>query len=432
MRPRVPLLACMFLATATATAADWPAFRGPNRDGVCTETGLLKQWPKGGPPRVWTAKNLGLGWGTPSVADGGIYGIGNRGGKDGVWALKEADGSELWFTPFADAATGLGPQTNGPASTPTFHNGKLFAVSANGTLTCLDAKTGKTAWTKNYAKDFGAAQPKWGYTESVYADGDRVICAPGAKGAAVVALKADTGDVIWKADVGPVGSANGYSSPLKATFGGVPMYVALLGSSSGLVGVRAEDGKLMWQYKGTPATGGVAQIPIPIVKDDRVWVSTSYGGGAALLQIVPKGKDAFEVKEVRAYKKPELNNHHGGMVLVNGYVYFGHNQNEGNPVCVDFKTGEIKWGPEKPPAGGRGSAAVLYADGRLYFRYQNGVMALIEPSPEELKVVSSFQLPAPDVKNYPQSWPHPVIANGKLYLRDQSVMYCYDVKAGGQ
>ncbi len=432
MSLRVPALALSFLAMTTATAADWPAFRGPDRDGRCTETGLLKKWPKDGPKQLWTAKDLGLGWGTPSVANGCIYGIGNREGKDGVWALKESDGSHLWFTPFADSAKGLGSQTNGPASTPTIHDGKLFAVSANGTLTCFDAKSGKSLWTKSYPKDFGSRQPRWGFTESVYVDGDTVICAPGARDAAVAALKANSGEVIWKTNAGDVGGGNGYSSPLKATIGGVPMYVVLLGQKSGVVGVRATDGKLMWQYKGTPAAGGVAQIPMPIVKDDYVWVSTSYGGGAALLQVVAKGKESFEVKVIKTYKKLELNNHHGGMVLVNGFVYFGHNQNQGNPVCVDFKTGEIKWGPEKPPAGGQGSVAVLYADGRLYFRYQNGVLALVEPSPEELKVVSSFRLPAPNVRSYPQSWPYPVIANGKLYIRDQNVMYAYDVKARGQ
>jgi outer membrane protein assembly factor BamB len=160
-------------------------------------------------------------------------------------------------------------------------------------------------------------------------------------------------------------------------------------------------------------------------------VSTSYGGGAALLQVASKAKDAFEVKPLKEHRLEELNNHHGGMVLVNDHVYFGHGKNAGNPACVDFKTGEIKWGPEKPPAGASGSAAVLYADGRLYFRYQNGVMVLIEPSPEELKVVSAFKLPPPDQRSYSSSWPHPVIANGKLYIRDQNVMHCYDVKAGG-
>lgn len=210
------------------------------------------------------------------------------------------------------------------------------------------------------------------------------------------------------------------------------MYVVLLGTSSGIVGVNAETGKLLWQYKKKPAAGGVAQIPTPIVKGDHVWVSCSYTGGAALLQIVPKGKGAFEVKEIKSYAKPELNNHHGGMVLVRDYIYFGHDQNKGYPVCVEFKTGDIKWGPiTKSVAGGSGSAAVLYADGRLYFRYHNGVMVLIEPSADDLKVVSSFKLPPPDVRSYSQSWPHPVIANGKLYLRDQHTMHCYDVKAAG-
>jgi len=436
-------LACAVLGSAVAAAADWPGFRGPNRDGISPETGLLKQWPEGGPKALWTAKNLGLGWGTPSIAGGVLYGVGNRDGKDGVWAIAEADGSELWFTPFANRAGDILSQSNGPASTPTVHGGKVYTVSADGTLSCLTAKDGKLVWSKNYAKDFGGALGSkagvaWGYSESVLADGDKIICIPGAKGAAVAALKADTGETVWKANAGEIGNpmvrgfaGQGYSSAVKATIGGVPQYLALLGSGSGLVGVSADSGKLLWQYKGSAATGGIAQIPIPIVKDDKVWVSCSYAGGAALLQIVPMGKDAFEVKELKAYKKPELNNHHGGMVLVNDHVYFGHDQNGGSPVCVDFKTGAIKWGPEKSPAGGQRSASVLYADGRLYFRYENGVVVLIEPSPDELKVVSSFKLPTPDQKSYPQSWPHPVIVNGKLYLRDQTVLHCYDVRAGG-
>ncbi|MBP3957048.1 PQQ-like beta-propeller repeat protein [Gemmata sp. G18] len=432
MALRVNVLACAVLlgaaAATVAPAADWPGFRGPNRDGLCTETGLLKKWPDGGPKQVWTAKDLGLGWGTPSVAEGRIFGIGTRDGKDGVWALKEADGTELWFTPFADPATGLARQTNGPASTPTYDKGKLFAVSANGTLSCLDATKGTVLWKTNYVADFGGKVPTWAYTDSVLIDGDKVICIPGGTKGAVAALKIENGDVVWKTEVNPVGGGFGYSSPVKATIDGVPMYIALLGQSSGVVGVHAETGKLLWQYKNTPAAGGVAQIPIPIVKGDKVWVSCSYGGGAALLQIVPKGQGAFEAKELKAYKKPQLNNHHGGMVLVGDYIYFGHDQNGGKPVCVDFKTGDIKWGPENAPAGGRGSAAVLFADGRLYFRYENGVMVLIEPSPEELKVVSSFKLPEANVKTHSQSWPHPVIVNGKLYIRDQNVMYCYDVK----
>lgn len=423
------LLACAFAAAATATAGDWPAFRGPNRDGVSTETGLLKEWPKDGPKLVATYKNLGLGWGTPSVAEGKIFGIGTRDGKDGVWALAEANGKEAWFTPIADLPGRLAKQTNGPASTPTFHKGKVYAVSANGTLAALDAKTGKVAWTKSYTKEFGGSVPAWAYTESVYADGDLIVCAPGGKDAALVALNANTGAVVWKTAVAAVGGGGGYSSPIKATIHGVPQYIVLLGQAGGLISADAKTGRLLWQYTGLGASGGVAQIPMPLVKGDKVWVSCSYDrGGSALLEIGKSG-DTFTAKAVKTHQKKDLNNHHGGMVLLGDLIFFGHEQNQGNPVCVDINTGEIKWGPEKPPAGGSGSAATLYADGRLYYRYQNGTMVLIAPSADELKVVSSFKLPTPDVKSYPQSWPHPVVANGRLYVRDQNVMYVYDVKA---
>lgn len=415
--------------TMTASAADWPAFRGPNRDGLCKETGLLKQWPEGGPKQVWQAKNLGLGFGTPSIAAGKIYGIGTRNGKDGVWALKEGDGTELWFTPFAAPPERYARQTNGPGSTPTYHDGKVITVSMNGTVACMDATSGKLVWEKSYIQDYAGKVPAWTYNDSVYVDGDTVICTPSSDKAALVALKLADGSEIWKAEVGKIGGGGGYSSPVKVTILGVPQYVILLGDASGVVGIDAKTGKTLWQYKGKPATGSVAQIPIPIVKDDLVWVSSSYGGGAALLKIEKIG-DNFEAKEIKAYKKPELNNHHGGMVLVDGHIYFGHDQNGGSPVCVEFKTGAIKWGPEKSPAGGQRSAAVLYADGRLYFRYENGVMVLIEPNPNELKVISSFKLPTADQRSHPQSWPHPVIANGKLYIRDQNMLYCYDVKGG--
>jgi outer membrane protein assembly factor BamB len=435
MVPRLPLIAAGLLSACTALAADWASFRGPNRDGICKETGLLQAWPKDGPPKVWTAGGLGIGFGTPSVAGGKIYGIGSRNGKDGVWALNEADGKELWFTPVADTAN-IAKNTNGPASTPTVHNGKAYVVTSGGTVGCLDAATGKLAWKKSYTADFGGQVPVWGFSDSVLADGDTVVCIPCGPKAAVAALKADTGAVVWAAPLGPVdtgkGGGAGYSSPTKATFGGVPMYVVLLDAGHGLLGLDAKTGKVLWQYKGTAAAGGIAQIPVPVIRDDLVWVSCSYNGGSALLRVAAEGKDKFSVKELKRYSKPELNNHHGGMVLVGDHVYFGHDQNQGYPACVEFKTGEIKWGPEKSAkavGGGQGSAAVLYADGRLYFRYQNGVLVLIDPSPDGLKVVSSFALPAADVRSYPQSWPHPVVANGRLYVRDQNALHCYNVKA---
>ncbi len=294
MALRFALFVSLIFSGTAASTADWPGFRGPNRDGASPETGLLKKWPEGGPKQLWTAKNLGFGWGTPLIADGVIYGVGARDGKDGVWALKESDGSEIWFAPFSPSATGLFPQGNGPASTPTVHKGKLYTVSGTGTLSCLNAKDGKEVWSKSYVKDFGGAASgrdgiAWGYSDSVFADGDKIICTPVTKGAALVALKADTGETVWKADAGAIGAPNsrgfqpgqGYSSPVKATIGGVPQYLILIGNGSGLVGFHAETGKTLWQYKGAAATGGTAQIPMPVVKDEWVWVSCSYNGGAA-------------------------------------------------------------------------------------------------------------------------------------------------------
>ena len=429
MSLRVLSLALLSLLAASASATDWPQWRGPNRDGICTETGLLKSWPTDGPSQVWTASDLGTGYGTPSIANGKIYGTGTRDGKDGVWALNELDGKELWFTPF-DAAAKTANNINGAASTPTVSGDRVYAVSGDGTVAAINANTGKLVWTKSFKKDFGTpATPRWGFNESVLVDGDKVICAPSSAKVAVAALKASTGQVIWTVEAGPIGDGAGYSSPIKATLAGIPTYVVLLGKESGLVGVNADTGKVVWQYKNPSVFMGIAQIPTPIVSDDKVWVSTAYGGGSALLQIVPAGKNKAVVKELKTYSKEPLN-HHGGMILLDGYIYFGHGQNNGIPTCVNFKTGEKVWQADRNLPGGNGSAAYLYADGLLYIRYQNGVLFLVSPSPKEddFKVISSFKLPAPNTATNKESWPHPVIANGKLYIRDQNKLYCYNVK----
>ncbi len=430
MSTRFPLLAAGLLLAAfasTARAEDWPAFRGPNRDGVSKETGLLKTWPKEGPPVAWTAKGLGLGYGTPTLAKGMIFGMGTRDGKDGIWALKEADGSEIWFTAFDEPRKTN--QNNGPSASPTYDDGMVFAVGSNGKLVALDAAKGEKKWERDYVADFKGNVPQWGFTDSVLIDGDKLICTPGGGKAGVVALDKKTGKDIWKSEISG-GGGGGYCSPAKATIAGAPMYVVLMGTVSGVVGVSPETGKLLWSYKGKAAGGGTAQIPIPIVSGDNVFVSCAYGGGAALLTIAADGPEKFAAKEVKTYKKDELCNHHGGMVKVGDYAYFGHDQNQGNPVCVVLKTGLIKWGPEKNPSAvkptDRSSAAVLSADGRLIFRYDNGSVFLIEPSPEKLKVVSSFKEANRSGK---PNWAHPVIANGKMYLRDQDKLTCFDVKA---
>jgi outer membrane protein assembly factor BamB len=426
----------LLLAAGVALAADkpgpndWPQWRGLHRDGKSPETGLLKSWPTDGPAKAWTGKNLGSGFGTPCVAAGKVFGMGARDGKDGVWALNEADGKELWFTPIDTVRNAN--QNNGTGGTPSYVDGKIYAISNNnGVVAKLDANTGKIEWQKSYTKDFGADVPLWGFNDSPLVDGDAVICAPSGSKGAIAALKTSNGEVKWATKLGKIDTQRGgagYCSPMKATVGGIDMYIVILDQSHGTVGVDAKTGEKLWEHTKN-AYGGVAQIPTAIVQGDHVFVSTAYGGGSALLQLIPKGK-GIEVKEIWSVKGDPMN-HHGNMILLGDKVFFGHGQNKGIPVCYDFKTGEKVWHADREPQGAGGSAAYSYADGLLYVRYENGLMTLVKPSEkeEENKVVSQFKLPEPNDKRWRQSWPHPVIANGKLLIRDQNMLYVYNIKA---
>jgi outer membrane protein assembly factor BamB len=424
MSPLPAVLAALCLAPAAelkVKPTDWPQFRGPNRDGFSQETGLLKQWPEEGPPKVWTATGLGQGYGSVSVVGGMIFGTGKKDGQESIWALDEATGRQKWETPFTTSEQAA--RGDGPRSTPTYAAGKVYAVGSEGTLACADADTGKLLWTKSYTKDFGGKPQDWGYCESVLVDDGRVIGTPGSASAAMVALNPDTGAVIWKTAVARPGQKGGYASPVKAEIGGVPMYLNLLGQTGGVVGVHAKTGKLLWQYAGV--MNGVANIPSPVVRGNLVFVSTGYGAGAALLRMVASG-GSVTVKELKKHSGGALQNHHGGMVPVGEYIYLGSQHNKGFPACVEFKTGEIKWAEQRGAARGDGSAATAAADGMIYFRYQNGVMALVKANPEQFDLVSSFKLPE---QSGSPSWPHPAIANGKLYIRDQDKLLCFDIKA---
>lgn len=392
----------------TLPAADWPQFRGPNRDGVSKETGLLKTWPKDGPTKVWTAKELGLGFGTPSVADGKIFGMGTRDGKDGVWALKEADGSELWFTPFDEPRNAN--QNNGPSGTPTFHEGKLYTISSKGKLACLDAKTGKSAWQVDLVKDFGGKIESWGYCESPLIDGDKLICTPGKKNT-IVALNKSTGEVIWKAAV-PGADGAGYASVMPAEIAGQRQYIQFL--QGGIASVGASDGEFLWRYNGS--ANGTANCSMVLVSENRVFSASNYGKGGGLVEVSKTGK-SFESKELY-FDKP-MQNHHGGMVLVDGYIY---GTGGGSLRCIEFKTGKLAWDERKP-----GKGSVTFADGQIYCRNQDsGKVFLVEANPKEYVETGVLTQPDRSKKN---AWAYPVIANGKLYLRDQDIMLCYDIKA---
>jgi len=405
-------LACSALVAAPipkgpGAAGDWPQFRGPNRDGVSTETGLLAEWPKDGPEKLWTVKNLGLGFGTPSVAGGKIFGLGTRDGKDGVWALTEADGKELWFTPF-DTPRRTN-QNNGPSGTPTIDGGKAYAMSSLGKVVCLDVATGKTDWQVDLVKEYGGRVPSWGFCESPLIDGDRVIVTPGGKNT-LVALEKASGKLVWKAAVPKADGAH-YSSVIAVETGGLKQYVQFV--SGGVVSVAAADGKFLWRYD-RPANG-TANCSTPLFSGVSVFAASAYGTGGGLAKVTKDG-DQFEATQV--YFDKQMQNHHGGLVLVDGFIY---GTGSSSLRCVNFKTGDVAWEARQP-----GKGSVTYADGRLYCRNErSGDVFLVEANPKEYIEKGRFKQPE---RSRQSAWAYPVVANGRLYLRDQDVLIAYDVK----
>lgn len=395
-----------------ASGGDWPSWRGPNRDGISQEKGLLKEWPEEGPPLAWQSTGLGSGYSGVAVAGGKIFTMGRRTDTDLI-CLDAKDGKELWATKVGGGE---------PNCTPTVDGDRVYALGRDGDLLCAKVSDGSEVWRVNYGKDFGGRMMSgWGYSESPLVDGDRLIVTPGAKNAMIVALNKRTGKVIWKSVMPDLGKKGGdgaaYSSVVISNAAGVKQYVQLTGR--GVISVDAKDGAFLWGYNAI--ANGTANIPTPIVKGDYVFCSTGYGTGAALLEIVRKGSE-LEAEEVYFLNAKEMQNHHGGMVLIGDYIYCGHAHNEGFPLCIEMKTGKTAWRKGRGP--GAGSAAVIYADGNLYFRYENGVMALIEATPEEYRLKGSFKLATLNGK----SWPHPSIVDGKLYVRDGKDLLVYDVK----
>jgi len=408
-------------AALAAPAAGWPGWRGPNRDGLSTETGLLRAWPATGPTLAWKASGLGAGFSSVSVGDGRVYTMGDVEGGQHVIALSAADGKKLWSAkvgaPWVD-------QYAGPRGTPTLDGDMVYAIGTEGTLVALEAATGKERWRKSLPADFGGRMMSmWTWSESPLVDGDRVVVTPGGSGALLVALDKRTGKEIWRTaagDLGPKGKDGAaYSSIVISNGGGVKQYVQLTGK--GVVGVRASDGKLLWNYNRV--ANDVANIPTPVVKGDYVFTSTGYQTGSALLKLAPAA-GGVSATEVYFLDGKTFQNHHGGMVLVGDHIYAGHGHNRGNPIAIELATGKVVWGGAEQKAAGTGSAAVAYADGNLYFRYQNGTMALIEATPTGYVEKGTFAIPGASAP----SWPHPVITGGRLYIREQDTLLVYDVK----
>ena len=397
---------CLLAASWFCSAADWPQWRGPHRDGSSTETGLLKQWPADGPKLLWKASGLGAGFATVAVVGDRIFTAGDLGESSFVIALNRADGSLLWKA--ALGKPGGGPP--GPRGSPTVGD-LVYELGQQGDLVCLEAATGKELWRKQLRNDFGGKCGGWQYSESVLVDGDRVICTPGGDKGTLLALDKKTGALLWRTTDWKDSAE--YSSPIVETIGGVRQYLQLTGQS--VAGVAVESGKVLWRAQ---RPGRTATVPTPIYHDNQVYVASGYGVGCNLFKITAKDG---EFSTAEGYANKNMVNHHGGVILLGDHLY-GFSDGKGW-VCQDFKTGQVAWSNN-----GVGKGAIAYADGHFYCRSEGGkgTVALIEATPEAYKETGRFDQPD---RSKSQSWPHPVVIGGRLYLRDQGLLLCYDVRA---
>ncbi len=404
------LLAGAAMASSPSAAAglDWPQWRGQDRTGVSQETGLLKAWPAGGPKRLWLFENAGHGYSAPAIAAGKYFTLGTRDGSEILLILDANTGQEIRAVKIgAILANDWG---EGPRGTPAIDGDRAYALSGRGDLACISIADGKVLWTTSM-KSLGGSIPKWGWTESVLVDGNKVLCTPGGAKGTVAALDKLTGKVLWQSK-GFTEPAH-YSSIVPATINGTAQYVQR--NEQSIFGLAAADGRLLWQ---TDFPGRTAVIPTPIVSGNEIYVTAGYGSGCKMIRIEADNKVTL------VYENKVTKNHHGGFVKIGDYLY-GH----GDPmwVCQNFKTGEEVWSTRNFTKG-----AVGAADGMLYcLEEKTGTVALVEASPKGWKESGRFKLEPQSKIRSPRGavWTHPVVANGKLYLRDQDLVYCFDVKA---
>lgn len=401
---------------AQVQGGDWPQWRGPNRDGISLETGLLKEWPREGPKLLWQLKDIGGGYATPAVVGGRLYVISNQGMEnESVQALAVDDGKPVWATRLGKVGTNDQRMNYAAArSTPTVDGESLYALGSDGDLACLETATGKARWQKNLRTDFGGKPGAWAYAESPLIDGDTLVCTPGGSEATLVALNKKTGGVLWKCAL-PDGDDAAYASALVVEAGGVRQYVQLL--KKGLVGVDTKTGKFLWRYS-KPVSIYDANIPTPVTSDGYIYVASAGTGAGAVKLEARNGSVAAE----QVYFQPKLPTAIGGVVKIGDFLYGTSGE---AMLCIEFRTGQVKWEERA-----LGAASLCYADGRLYLHGENGEVGLVEPSPEAYREKGRFTPPdRPDhAKPMEKAWAYPVVANGHLYIRDLGSLWCYQVK----
>ena len=401
----VACLASVDLAGRQAAPAEWFQWRGPNRDGISAETGLLQEWPKSGPPQVWRMAGAGNGYSSFSTSGGRLYTLGVRSGSEYVIAIDGATGKKLWET--LNGRRYESDRGDGPRSTPTVDGDRLYALGGSGDLTCLENATGRKIWSINLVQTFGGVNPYWGYSESPLVVGDRIIVNAGGRRASIVALSKADGATLWQQH----SDGAGYSSPVLMRTGSLNQVIFFTDSHT--LAVDPRDGRLLWSY--SKASNGTANAATPIVRGTRVFVSSDYGTGAALLEVRAAGNLAT-ANEV--YFTRDMRNHHASSVLVGDHLY---GFSSSILTALKFETGQMAW---RDRSVGKGS--VIFADNRLCLYSEGGVIGLAEANPAGYSEHGRFTL---GQQSGSPTWSHPIIAGGLLIVRDQDAVFAYDVRA---
>jgi len=401
------LMTVIALAT-TVQGADCPRFRGPAGDGAFPETGLLKKWPEGGPKVAWTAKGLGQGYSSATVANGTVYVTGMDDQKQGYLFAFGLDGSPKWKTAYGTELDKRGMAVAGTRGTPTIDGDRVFLVTGFGKLVTFDATRGQALRTVDLLERFGAKQAQFGFAEAVLVDGQRLICTPGGPDASLAALDKNTSAILWKTK--GLSQSTGCCSPRIIDHNGRRLVLTMLAQD--VVAVDPGTGAVVWQHE-YPHRAGVQPNP-PLYADGLVYVTSGMGAGGALLSLAdtnPAATPQWTAKIMDCQMQ--------GTVLIDGYIYGTAQSGNKGLVCLEWKTGKVMW---NAPAVGMG--VVIAADGMLYVYAQDGKMYLVKPNATAFEPVSQFAIS----EGTNEHWAHPTIANGRLYVRHGGALMAYDIK----
>jgi outer membrane protein assembly factor BamB len=377
-------------------------WRGPNRDGVYPKEGLLKVWPKNGPEEIWTVDGLGDGYSSAAVTEDRVYVTGMTGGEGFLYAF-DMKGNLVWKASYGPEWNGSRP---GSRTTPTVVGNRIYLMSAKGQAVCLGTD-GEKIWSVDLVKEFGARNLQWGMTESLLVDGDHVFCTPGGRKVSIVALNRHSGKTVWEIDAD--GETSGYCSPCLVQHGKKRLLLTMTGGS--LVGIDADKGEFLWRH--SHVTDYSVNANTPLYHEGFVYAVSGYGTGGQMFQL---SEDGTSIKRIWSQKK--LDSQMGAAVLVDGYIY-GSGHNNRGWHCLDWKTGEVRYTARE--IGNKG--AIIFSDGMMYCYSESGYVGLVKPNPEEFEVVSSYRVR----KGSGEHWAHPVIRDGRLYIRHGDALMVYHI-----